>query len=132
MTEERQDEAEQKPDACPKEWWRQDRLDGIGWAAVFFWGALVLLAETTGFAADYSWWDGWAVFFTGVGAIVLLQTLFRLMIPAYRSSWVGSLIFGLILLSIGVGDWVDLSWIWAFALFAAGVAILLEVVRRRR
>lgn len=114
------------------QWWRQDKLDAIGWAAGFIWGALVLLGETTGLSSDYSWWDGWAVFFTGAGAIVLIETVIRLLVPEYRSSWIGSLIFGLILLSVGLGDWAGWGWIWALPLFAIGVAILQSVLSRRQ
>ena len=105
MSVQRRNEMPETGSGHDHEWWRQDRLDTIGWAAAFIWAALVLLAETTGFAADYTWWDGWAVFFTGAGAITLTATLFRLLMPEYRRPWVGSLIFGLILLSVGIGDW---------------------------
>ena len=114
-----------------KEWWEQDRIDAIGWAAAFVWGAVVLVLEATGVGSDYSWWEGWAIFFTGAGAIVLIATVFRVLMPEYRSSWPGSLIFGLILLCIGLGDWAGWGWIWALPLFAIGVAILQSVLSRR-
>ena len=87
------------------DWWKQDRLDAIGWAAGFFWAALVLLAGTTKFAAKFPWWDGGAVFFTGAGIISLSVATVRLLVPEYRQSWLGNLIFGLILLAIGLGTW---------------------------
>lgn len=111
-----------------EDWWRNDRIDAVGWAVVFIWGALVLLAQTTNFAANFSWWDGWGVFFTGAGVIVLVETVIRLQIPAYRRKWVGSLIFGLILLGIGLGDW---GWFWPLVLFAIGVIILVSTLGRR-
>ena len=49
------------------DWWTSDRLDAVGWAAIFIWGAVVVLASYTDFAEDYSWWDGWGVFFVGAG-----------------------------------------------------------------
>jgi prepilin signal peptidase PulO-like enzyme (type II secretory pathway) len=114
-----------------KEWWRQDSVDAVGWAVVFIWGALILIVETTGYATDFSWWDGWAVFFTGAGVVVLVETLIRLLLPQYRKSWLGGMIFGLCLLSIGIGDWTGWRWIWAAVLIAIAAAILHGVIVRR-
>lgn len=49
-------------DPWEKSWeeaWKTDRLDAVGWAALFIWGALVVLATNTSFQDDFSWWDGW-------------------------------------------------------------------------
>jgi hypothetical protein len=119
-----------------KEWWhgcwRSDRLDSVGWAAIFIWAALVLLAESTNFKTNFGWWDGWGVFLTGAGVIVLLETVIRLLMPEFRASWWWTLICGLVLLSIGLGSWDGWGWIWAFVLAAVGVAILRSVFVRDR
>ena len=115
-----------------KDWWEQDKLDTVGWAFAFIWGALVLLAGTTNFSMQYSWWDGWGVFFTGAGIITLIETVFRLLMPEYRYKWVGSLIFGCILLAFGLGAWESAGWIWILVLFAIGVIILREALVRKR
>lgn len=70
-----------------EDWWRSDRLDAAGWAAIFLWGALVVVATYTDFRDDFDWWDGWAVFFAGAGVIVLIEAMFRLMTPQYRSKF---------------------------------------------
>jgi hypothetical protein len=114
------------------DWWRQDKVDAVGWGVAFIWGALVLLAEVTNFAEDYSWWDGWGVFFTGAGFITLIETIIRLQIPAYRGKWVGSLIFGLILLAIGLGTWGNVGWLWVLVLLVVGIIILRETLVRKR
>ena len=106
-----------------EELWREDRLDTVGWAAGLIWAGLVLLAQTTGLTDDYGWWDGWAVFFTGAGILVLLRTFIRPLVPEFRRKLAADLIFGFILLSIGLGDLV-VDWIWPFALIAVGVMIL--------
>ncbi|UCD05658.1 MAG: hypothetical protein JSV98_11235, partial [candidate division WOR-3 bacterium] len=93
--------------------WHRDRLDAIGWAAFLIWGALVLLAETTKFSTNFSWWNGWGVFFAGVGIIVIVGTVIRLLLPQYKRSAAGGFIFGFILLAIGLGGW---AWIWPLAL----------------
>ena len=112
-------------------WGVPDRLDAIGWASVFIWGALVLVAYVTDFAERASWWDGWGVFFTGVGAIVLIGTAIRWLVPRYRrAGLVLGLVFGLILLGIGLGGIA--LWIWPLLLGTIGIAILYRVFVRGR
>jgi len=106
---------------------RRDRLDSIGWAITFIWGALVLLAHLTGFGDDIDWWSGWGVFFTGIAAVVLLGTFIRLLVPEYRRpGLIWGFIFGLILLGIGLGE-ITL-WIWAILLGLIGISILYRVL----
>lgn len=128
MSKQQRKEKEEKKCRGWGEWWWSDRLDAVGWAAIFIWGALVLLAQTTNFAANFSWWKGWSVFFTGAGVIVLVEGVIRLLIPQLRRRVVGCLIFGFILLGIGLGD---LGWFWPLVLFAIGVIILVKVFARR-
>jgi len=115
-----------------KEWWQSDRVDAIGWGAAFIWGALVLLAEVTNFATNFSWWDGWGVFFTGTGVITLIGTVIRLQIPEYRGKWLGGLIWGSILLAIGLGTWGSVGWLWVLVLLIVGIIILREAFVRKR
>ncbi|MFQ5906564.1 MAG: hypothetical protein ACE5JA_08325 [bacterium] len=128
MSEQRHNEREEEKGDGYEEWWRQGRWHAVGWGLVFIWGALILLAETTNYAANFSWWDGWGVFFTGAGVIVLLG----LLIPTHRFRWVCSLIFGSILLAIGLGGLVDWGWLWPLVLFVIGVIILKAAFVRRR
>ena len=116
-------------DGCA-DWFRSDRGDAAGWAAILIWGGLVLLAEATSFAANFAWWDGWAVFFAGAGAIVLLEALVRLSIPAHRRRVAGLVIVGLVLLGIGLGDRIDWNWVWPVLLIAIGLATLRGAVAR--
>lgn len=136
MVEQQHREFADAKQARDEDWWAQcwhsDRIDTIGWAAAFIWGGLVLLAGTTNFSANYAWWDGWSVFFTGLGVIVLLGTAVRLVIPRYRQSVVWGLIFGFILLGIGLDDLIGLSSFWALALLIIGFVILMSAFSRRR
>lgn len=115
---------EKEKSISEKEWWQSDRIDAIGWASGFIWGALVLLADVTGFVESFNWWDGWGLFFTGAGVITLLLTIVRLQIPSYRGKWVGSLIWGCILMAIGLGTWVNVGWLLVTALGVVGIIIL--------
>ncbi len=104
--------------------WEQDRGDAVGWAAGFVWGAAVLLAEATGYSARFAWWDGWDVFFAGAGLLTLIQAAVRLTLPAQRHLVVKYLVFGAVLLAVGIGDRLDWTWIWPLALVAVAVIIL--------
>ena len=111
-------------------WWRSDRLDSVAWAAIFFWAALILLGEAAGYSSTLSWWDGWGVFFSGAGIIVLAEAIIRLLLPGYRSSWWWSLVVGSVLLGIGLESSDGWAWIWALVMAAIGVATLRRVFAR--
>ena len=113
-----------------EEWWHSDLVDALGWAAGFIWGALVILAGATNLSANFSWWDGWAVFFTGAGVIVLIEVAVRMLIPKYRMGVVGNLIFSLILLTIGLGGLVGWVWVWPMVLIAIAVLIIGGALKR--
>ena len=118
---------EEKKSKGWEEKWRPDRWDGIGWALIFIWGALVLLAQSTNYSTNFSWWDGFSVFITGIGIIVLLG----LFIPTHRHRMVGSLIFGFILIGIGLGGLVEWNLVWPLVLFTIGIIILLKAIVTR-
>lgn len=113
------------------QWWTSDRLDGIGWAALFLWAALVLVASSTDFSNEYDWWDGWSVFFLGAGVIVLVEALIRLAVPAYRDKFGWTLFWGALLLSFGLGGLFHPAW-YALPLIAAAIGILVGVLKERR
>ncbi|MFC1848195.1 hypothetical protein ACFLXV_02645 [Chloroflexota bacterium] len=136
--EEKKREKDEKEEEKSKGWnekWRRDPANSVGWAAVLIWAALIILAETTDFAADNfgDWWEAWAVFFAGFGAIILLGTLYRVLVPEQRRPVAGSLIFGFIMLGIGLGELLE-SWayIWVGILIALALVILFNAFFRKR
>jgi hypothetical protein len=114
-----------------RHWWQTDKVDAIGWGIVFIWAALILLADITDFSANLSWWNGWGVFLVGAGAITLITTIVRAGLPEYRDKWLGGLIWGCILLAIGLGTWGNVEWIWVIALFAIGYVILHSAIAHK-
>ena len=128
--EEKRREKDEKEDEKRKGWdekWRRDRVNALLWALILVWGALVILAETTGYAEDhFSWWEGWAVFFVGAGAILLLTAFYRLLVPEYRRAITGNVIIGLVLLAIGLGSLISWNYIWVIVLIAIALMILLR------
>jgi len=108
-----------------------DRLDGIFYGLVFIWGGFVLAAELAGFNANFPCWTtGWGVFFGGVGVLALLGTLVRLLVPKYRVRVGVGLVFGCIMLGIGLGE--RAVWIWPVLLGIVGLTVLRGAILQRR
>ena len=132
---EKKGEKQEKEDEKRKGWdekWRRDRVNAVSWAAILIWGALVLLAETSDFKNHFSWWEGWAVFFAGAGAVLLLTALYRLIVPEHRRAVTGNVILGLVFLGIGLGELVSWNYIWVIVLVVIAVMILLRAFAPRR
>ena len=106
-----------------EEWWQTDRLDAVGWAALFLWAALVVVAENTSFRDNFDWWVPWGVFWVGAGVIVLTETVFRTAMPRYRSKWGWTLFWGTAFLALGLGELVGPIW-YALPLVAIATTIL--------
>lgn len=130
------DEKEEKDaEKQEKNWdekWRRDPLSAAVWAIILIWAGLVLLASNLGLFDRFETIDGWEVFFAGAGIILLLEVVFRLMVPAYRQPITGNIILAIIFLAIGLGGLVNWGIIWGLAIIAIGVYILLSGVLRRR
>jgi hypothetical protein len=134
---EKRREKNEKEDEKRKGWdekWRRDRVNAVGWAAILIWGALILLAETTGYGEDHfsSWWEAWSVFFAGAGAILLLTAFYRLLVPEHRRPVAGGIIIGLVFLGIGLGDLISWDYIWVVVLVVVAVVILLRAFVPKR
>ena len=133
--EEKRREKDEKEDEKRKGWdekWRRDRVNAVAWAVVIIWGALVILAETTGYKDHFSWWEGWAVFFAGAGAVLLLTAFYRLLVPQHRRAVTGNVIIGLVLLGIGLGSLISWNYIWVIILIAIALMILIRAFVPRR
>ena len=122
---------ERFPNEQTNEWWQSDRLDAAGWAALFLWGALVVVATYTDFRDDFDWWEGWGVFFVGAGVIVLIEAMVRLMSPQYRSKFGWTLFWGTAFLALGLGELVNPVW-YALPLVAIAALIMKEAIAPKR
>ena len=126
--EEKEEKRGQKEEKSWDEKWNRDPLSAIVWAGIFIWAGLVLLADNVGVLTSFERLEAWPLIFMGAGLIVLLEVVIRLLMPEYRRPVVGTAIFGVILLTIGLGDLISWSLIWAVALIVIGVVVLLRGV----
>ncbi len=122
----------EKEEKTWEEKWRRDPLSAAAWAGILIWAGLVLLAETMGFLGRFGL-EAWGLILIGAGLIVIGEAFIRVLVPEYRRPVMGSFIFGVILVAIGLGDLVG-GWgaIWAVVLIALGVSMLVRgfVLRR--
>jgi hypothetical protein len=113
---------------------RRDPLSSMIWAGILIWVGIALLANNLGILDNVPFleqFEPWSLAFAGAGVIVLLEALIRLTVPEYSGPVIGTLIFGLILLSVGMGDVVQWGVIWPIVVIVAGVLILLRSFSRR-
>jgi len=131
MSEQPRSEKDEKEEKGREESWdekfRRDPLNAVWWALVLIWTGLVLIAENVGILDNLRvGLEAWSVIFIGAGIIVLLGVLLRLFVPAYRRPVGGSIVFGFILLGIGLGEVVGWIAIWPLILIGIGVSWLLR------
>jgi len=138
MSERRRNEKDEKDEKNRNEsWdekWRRDPIEAAVWALILIWVGLVWLAESTGLLDSIfgEQIEPWSIGFVGAGLIVIGAALVRLIMPAYRGRVVGSLIFGIILLGIGLGQMTNWVAIGALVLIGIGVSILLSGFFRKQ
>lgn len=143
-------EAEKREEKSPQEKsveekYRRDPLGTVVWAAILIWAGIVLLlnnmqvldnlknrftGQITGPVLNQVATVG-ALIAIGAGVIILLEILIRLIVPAYRRSVTGSLIFAVILICVGLGPLVKWDYIWPVILIVIGASILLRGLFRR-
>jgi hypothetical protein len=128
--EKREKEDEKKSEKQMDEKFRRDPVRGIMLAIILIWGGIVAFISTLDIKRP-GWWEGWSVFLAGTGIILLVKALFRLR-PEYRRPVGGTVIIGVILFCVGLGDMVGWEYSWPIILIAVGLIIIGLVFFRRR
>jgi hypothetical protein len=134
---EKPEKQEEKDEKGRGEKRRSDPLGAVIWALILIWAGLVFLAENLGWLTQFELANTWGLIFIGAGVLVWLEVLIRLVMPEYRRPVIGTFIFGVVLIGIGTGLTYGATpqiWgvIFALAIIAAGVSILLRGLGRRR
>ncbi len=113
---------------------RRDPLGNIIWAGILIWAGIALLINNLGLLSSVpvlGEMGSWSLVFTGAGVILVLEVFARLFVPEYRQPVIGTLIVGLIFMSIGLGDSFGWDLIWPAILIAAGLSIIVSGFMRR-
>jgi uncharacterized membrane protein YhaH (DUF805 family) len=106
-----------------KELYKAGRVETLGWGLIFLWGALVVLIEATTNIKSTTWWDGWAVFFAGVGMIALAGAVVAIQFKDYdKAGW--NFIIGFIVLGFAIGGIFNTDYAWVFVLFGIAAVLL--------
>ncbi len=128
--EKREKEDEKRTEKQQGEKWTRDPIRTMMFAAILIWGGIVALL-TTANLVKASWWQGWAVFLAGTGVILLIKAAIRLR-PEYRRPVGATVIIGIILLGVGIGDIVGWTYIWPVILVVIGLILIGRVFFRKR
>ena len=130
--EEKHSQEQEKQEKNWDEKWRRDPLSAMVWAGILIWAGLVLLADNLRLLAHFERLDAWAIILIGAGLILLLEAVFRVLVPTYRRAVAGTLILGLILIGIGLGNLLSWNVIGPLILIAFGLFILARALIGRR
>jgi len=132
---EEEDEKAEKGHDDEKDWeekWHRDPLSAARWAGILIWAGLALLAENLGMLTRFETVEARDLIFIGAGLIMLLEVVVRSLVPAYRRPVTGSIIVGIVLLAVGVGDALGVSLVWPLVLIAIGLILLFRGVFQRQ
>ncbi len=119
---------------------RGDQLNAAAWGVIIIWAGLVFFADNMGILGNLRGgfpglltfrFEAWSLIFLGAGVIILLEAVIRVMVPAYRRAVTGTVILGIVFLSIGLGNLISFNIIWPLLLIGIGAVILLRGLRGR-
>jgi hypothetical protein len=124
-----------------RERWERRRNDPLGaviGALVLIWLGVVMLAAQNPEMVRLgpfrvTWVNWWAFFCVGVGALLILQGVLRV-VTAYGHGIVGSFVWGGVLLLVGLAGifpGMNLEQLWPLALIMLGLGLLVTNLLRR-
>ncbi len=116
---------------------RGDPLNTAVWGLIIVWAGLVFLADNLGLFRSFRGdvpglpirFESWSLIFIGAGVILLLEAVVRVLMPAYRRAVTGTIILGIVFLSIGLGNLISWAVVGPLILIAIGAIILLRGMR---
>jgi hypothetical protein len=113
------------------------RMDSLTWACILIWAGAVMLADNLDFltrlevrSSGVPWGlpvsaEVWSIFFLGVGVILLVGVILRLLVPKFRYDVLGNAILTIVAFSIALGR---AELIWPLILIALGVSVITRKV----
>ncbi len=109
--------------------YRRDPLGGIFFAAILIWVGLVFLAENLRMLPLFGRLETWHWIVMGIGGLLIIEAFVRSVSVEHRRNVMGRLVFGGILLLLGLSGVLalDMETIWPAFLILIGLALLLRV-----
>jgi hypothetical protein len=134
---------ESQVDVSPVE--KNDLLSAIVWAFILIWAGIVFLAgnlgwletivgkfrDLTGFPFFDKFLSVWPLVLAGMGAILLIEVILRLLIPAFRKPILGTLILGLVFLGIALDELIQVELLWPVVIIVIGLIVLIRGLRKK-
>ena len=108
-----------------------DVLSSLVWAAILIWAGAVFLVNNLNLLESIpllSLMEPWSLILSGVGIILLTEVLLRTLLPEYSTSR-GNLIWGLIILGLGLRNVIGSELLWPMLLMGA-VTVLRSIISR--
>lgn len=122
--------SDRQPDQSRHEWreWRhRDPVArAMGGMILILLGVIFFITQNGMFGV--TWANMWGAFLIGLGGLLILQALVRLVMPEYRRGVLGLIVGGLVLIAIGTIPYGGAAWAqwWPLALIALGIALLIQ------
>jgi hypothetical protein len=142
-------EMEKQEEKTPEEksWeekYHRDPLGSIIWALILIWVGVVFLLTNLGLLDDLlhftvlipglgildKFIGAWPIILIGMGALLLIEVLIRLLVPAYRRPVTGTLILAVVFIGLGLGDLINWNLLWPLILIALGLSFLMRGLLR--
>jgi hypothetical protein len=113
---------------------RSEVLNRITLASMLVFAGLVLITETLGLLPQIEEASAWDWIFLGVGGLLLLESLIRILMIDHAEPGLWRWIIGIVLLGIGIGPIFNAhlteNW-WPIILIILGLSALARGIRRR-
>ncbi len=112
---------------------RSDALGGIIWAFILIAAGVIFLlySPLIGFEQD-RFGGAWNLVFVAVGLLLFLEVAIRLLVARFRRPVAGGLLFGFVMLAIGVSGITGWDITWPLFLIGFGVILLLSGLLKGR
>ena len=105
-------------------------INAVYFGSVLLWAGIVFAADRLGYLPKIGFSSAWSWFFLGAGLFSLIGNLVRQALPKILNPSAFDYLFGLVLLTIGIGGFTSLYIAISLLLVLVGGAILYSVISR--
>jgi hypothetical protein len=103
---------------------KRKHVEGIYWALVFIWAGLVFGSDSLGVLPRVGSATAWSWVFAGAGSLSLLGSIIRAYSPDWPNPTTWDYIWATILLSVGLGGFLNVDIAFPIVLIVVGITFL--------